>query len=325
MMKVLIIGLGSIGQRHANALISLDIKNIAALRTAKGKKDIDPNLNDKIQMFKNEQEAFLWKPTHIVISNPTSLHLPYVKKAIEHNVKFFVEKPISDNLSDINLSKNVAKVNGVVGYNLRFHGLIQFVKNIIDTKKFGHVVTAQLHVGQYLPNWHPYEDYRSAYYSRKDLGGGALRTLSHEVDLMQFLFGQVKTVFAKVEKLSDLDIDVDDVTTILAETEMCKQITVHINFLDPKIKRIGIIYFSQGVLHYDFIKSTVIFINNNGDITTLYSDQENINNQYKLQMEGFLTETKSNYACSFKEGIEVLKIIEKCIQSNDEKKEICLI
>jgi predicted dehydrogenase len=324
MNRVLIIGLGSIGQRHANALVSIGIKNIAALRTSKGKKEIDSNLNDKVQMFQEEEKAFLWNPTHIIISNPTSLHLPYIKKALDRNLKFFVEKPISDNLSDISLNKNIKEINGVVGYNLRFHSLIQFVKTIIENQKFGRVISAQLHVGQYLPNWHPYENYSTAYYSRKDLGGGALRTLSHEVDLMQFLFGSVKTVFAKVQKLSDLEIDVDDVTNILAETNLCKQVNVHINFLDPNIKRNGTIYFSEGVLEYDFIQSTVKFVYNNGKSEDIYNSIEDINKQYILQMIEFIEE-KSSFGCSFNEGVSVMEIIEKCIQSNDEKKEICLI
>ena len=324
MIKVLIIGLGSIGQRHAEALKKLNISQIAALRTKKGQKDVLPMFDD-IEVFNNEEDAFNWCPTHLIISNPTSLHMHFVKIAIEKSIKFFVEKPISDNLREILALERPEKVNGVVGYNLRFHGLFRFIKGLINNNTYGKVISAQLHVGQYLPSWHPYEDYRDAYYSKKELGGGALRTLSHEVDLMQYFFGDVVSLFAKVQKNSDLEIDVDDVTNILAQTTNCPQVTVHINLLDPNIKRQGNIYFSKGVLEYDFMKSKVSFISNKGEETVLYSEKEDLGAQYEFQMKEFLYEQEPILACTFSQGISVMQIIEKCEQSNNEKKEICLI
>lgn len=324
MIKVLIIGLGSIGQRHAKAIKKLNLGFIAALRTKKGQKDVLPILDD-IKVFNNEEDAFNWQPTHIIISNPTSLHLHFVKIAIQKGIKFFVEKPISDDLQEIIAIKNIEKAKGVVGYNLRFHGLFRLIKEIIMHKTYGEVISAQLHVGQYLPNWHPYEDYRNAYYAKKELGGGALRTLSHEVDLMQYFFGDVLSLYAKVKKNSELEIDVDDVTNIIAQTSNCPQVTVHINLLDPKIKRVGRIYFSKGVLEYDFMKSKVLFISNSGKETILYSKKEILDTQYEYQMKEFLNEKEPILACTFTQGISVMNIIEKCEESNNERREICLV
>lgn len=324
MIKVLIIGLGSIGQRHARALLALNVEQVAALRTNKGKKNIDSELQN-ILMFASKKEAFAWKPTHLIISNPTSLHLEFVKEAIKKGIKFFVEKPISDNLNQINLNHDFTQVNGVVGYNLRFHGLFKFIKELIVNKIYGEVITSKLHVGQYLPNWHPYEDYRIAYYAKKKLGGGALRTLSHEIDLMQFFFGNVESLFAKVKTDSKLEIDVDDVVNIIAKTEKCSQVAIHINFLDPNIKRLGQIYFTNGVVEYDFVQSKIIFTSNNGIESIIYSKKESLNFQYENQLQEFLFEEKPILACSYSQGIAVIQIIEKCFESNSEKREVCLI
>lgn len=324
MIKVLIIGLGSIGQRHANALISLGIKDIAALRTGKGQKDVLP-MFDNIKVFTNEEDAFNWQPTHIIISNPTSLHLHFVKIAIEKNIKFFVEKPISDDLKEILAIEKLDKAKGVVGYNLRFHGLFRLIKEFITNKTYGEVISAQLHVGQYLPNWHPYEDYRDAYYSKKELGGGALRTLSHEIDLMQYFFGEVHSLFAKVQKDSNLEIDVDDVTNIIAKTDHCAQVNIHINVLDPNIVREGRIYFTDGVVRYDFMKSKVVFISNTGEENIIYNQKESIDIQYQDQMKEFISENEPVLACTLKQGIDVINIIEKCEESNEEKREVCLV
>lgn len=312
MQKVLIVGLGSIGQRHAKALISLGIQNIAALRTRKGAKDIDSNLVDKIVMFSTEEEAFNWQPTHVIISNPTSLHKHYIARCIEKNIRFFVEKPISDKFEDVLEYQNTEIINGLVGYNLRFHGLFQYIKSAIDTAKFGKVITAQLHVGQYLPIWHPYEDYRKAYYAKKELGGGAIRTLSHEIDLAQYLFGHIETVYVKAQKLSNLETDVDDVVNMLCESEFCKQISIHINFLDPFIVRKGSIYFENGRMDYDFVNTEVKFLSYlNRKEELIYNTCEDFELQYKEQMEDFLFEDRISRACTFEQGIKVMKIIQK--------------
>jgi len=265
MNRILIIGAGSIGQRHIKALINIGERKIAIFRTGKGTKSLDIDIEKRSVIFTDEEEAFIWNPTHLIISNPTSLHWHYVQKAIDKKIKFFVEKPIADNLGDIPLVDKLSQINGVVGYNLRFHGLFKYIKGLIDNDVYGRVISAYLHVGQYLPNWHPYEDYRNAYYARKSLGGGALRTLSHELDLAQYFFGRVKSLFAKVQKVSDLEIDVDDLTSIIAKTEGCEQVSIQINLLDPIITRVGRIYFGKGVVEYDLIKSIVTFTANNGN------------------------------------------------------------
>ncbi len=324
--RVLIIGLGSIGQRHAHALLALGVKNIAALRTGLGNKLIDDILIQQIKMFTNGEDAFNWEPTHIIISNPTSQHKKFIDMAIQSNVRFLVEKPIADNFRDINNQTDTRLKNGIVGYNLRFHGLFRFIKNIISKQLYGKAITAKMHVGQYLPNWHPYEDYRQAYYSQKALGGGAVRTLSHEIDLAQYFFGNITSVFAKIEKLSNLDIDVDDVSNLVCTSAHCQQIIIHMNFLDPKITRQGSIYFESGLLQYDYVKSEAVFIDIHcGKEKVVYSKKENYDQQYVHQMKEFLDYSKTGYACSFEEGLAVMHIIEKAEESNLIKQEICLV
>ncbi len=115
MKKVLIIGLGSSGKIHAKVLISLGITNLAVLRTGKGTLVIETDLKKYITIFENETFAFKWNPTHILISNPMSLHFSFIKKAIASNLKIFVEKPVSNNIDDINTDANYDQVIGIVG------------------------------------------------------------------------------------------------------------------------------------------------------------------------------------------------------------------
>jgi len=327
MTKVLIIGLGSIGQRHAKVLKELGVSKIAALRTLKGNKVIDPQIEKNIFMFYNEDEAFRWQPTHIVISNPTTLHHRYIQLAVEKKIKFFVEKPVVDSYEPLQSFLNKqSDYSGYVGFVLRFSSIFQFLKKLIQTGEYGKMIMAQLQVGQFLPNWHPYEDYKTGYYAQNFLGGGALRTLSHEIDLAQYLFGRFISVISKVRHLSDLEIDVDDVTTILAETEKCPLVSIFMNFLDPLILRKGTIYVAQGVIEYDWVSKTVTFIDNQtSKKIVLFQSDESTDLPYILQMKEFLSVNESGIACSLSEGMETMRIIESCEKSDVCKKEISLI
>jgi predicted dehydrogenase len=311
-----------------NALLELGETEIAALRTNKGQKKVGPELEQKVLSFHIEEEALGWEPTHMIISNPTSLHIHYIKLAEKHNIKYFVEKPVCENLSEteeISAMSEKKLKNGIVGYQLRFHGVFLFIKECIDSHKYGDIVTARMHVGQYLPFWHPYEDYRKGYYAQKSLGGGALKTLSHELDLARFLFGKINSIFSKVEKLSKLEIDVDDVCDLIVQTDDCKRLTIHINFLDPQIVRTGTVYFDKGVMQYDFMKGVIHF----SDYTTketkeVYNTNEGINAQYIRQMQHFVMHDESSLSCKITEGIEAMKFIEACELSNHQNKTICL-
>ncbi len=329
MNKVLIIGAGSIGQKHIRALLSIGEKNIAAFRTGKGQlKNLAKDIKEHVKIYQDENAAFAWKPTHVIISNPTNLHLEYLIKTIQLGAKVFVEKPI---VHDYTILKNatvsaseIKKYNGVVGFNLRFHGLFKKIKEIISTYQYGNILSANLIAGHYLPFWHPYENYRNSYASRKCLGGGVLRTLCHEIDLAYHLFGKVIKVFARIENLSSLEIDVDDSVDIIINSENCKRIYIHLNYLYPLPLRKGNILFEKGLLEYDYYMGTLFFTDYNDiKIKNIYSTDKSYDKQYIIQMKNFLAD-KSKAACTLKEGIEEMRIIALCEKSSKNGKEICL-
>ena len=325
MNNILIIGCGSIGQRHLEALIKLGEKNIAAYRTFKGsKKKFQDDLGKNVKTFYDLDEAINWEPTHIIISNPTKFHLKYLKIGIENNNKIFIEKPISDSIDDIvnsGLSKKkiINYKRGIVGYNLRFNKLFQTIYNVIKSKKYGNVISAYLEVGHYLPFWHPYEDYKKSYAARKDLGGGVINTLSHEIDLTYYFFGRIKKVFAHVEKISNLEIDVDDNTDIFIKSQNCKSVRIHMDYLKPKPIRKGEIQFDKGLLEYDFNNSIIFFTDYNKKSRVIIFDEKvEYNQQYIDQMKFFVSDNKNKIACTLNEGIDILEIIKKCKLSNKE-------
>jgi predicted dehydrogenase len=328
MSRFLIIGLGSIGFRHLKCLIELGVKDIAALRTNRGAINDNSELLEKIIVFHDINSALEWNPTHIIISNPTSLHLHYFKLLFKLNINLFIEKPLFGDFNLVSRDElflnDINNINGLVGFNLRYHGLFKEIKKIIEKSKYGIPCTSSFEVGHYLPYWHPYEDYRNSYVAKKSLGGGALRTLSHEIDLAQYFFGTFKKVFAKINKVGFLDIDTDDCVDIYLENEFCKSITIHIDLLCPRVKRRGLIYFEKGLLEYDFIESTIQFTAYETNMVELvYSEKDDYNQQYLAQMKDFIN-GRTSVGCTIPEGLNVDKVISFCEMSSEKGVELCL-
>jgi predicted dehydrogenase len=246
--------------------------------------------------------------------------MDYILKAIEHNVDALIEKPLVSNYQEIVVVE--AKLRGrknkiCVGFNLRFHPIVQEICKIITANKYGKVLKADLYVGEYLPFWHPYEDYRSSYAARKELGGGALRTLCHEIDMGQYWFGDYGKIFSKVSKISDLVIDADDSTDILAEMKNGSLLKISMDYLNPVIERRGRILFQKGLLEYNFTDMEITFTDyaTQKHLPLLKLENYDYNDQYRRQMEAFISKSNQEI-CTLEEGINVSRIIDKCEQSS---------
>ncbi|PWI48905.1 hypothetical protein CEE45_04015 [Candidatus Heimdallarchaeota archaeon B3_Heim] len=311
-MKIGIIGLGSIGRRHARCLHKIGVTDIVALRTGKGtKKELSEDLKNIKEVFDRE-DFYSLNLDGLIISNPTSFHVESMKTALEYEIPILIEKPIASSLESIEKLKihDLSKI--LVGYCLRYDEIINVVKEFIDSNRLGRIFKAHLFCGQYLPLWHPYAEYRTEYYSRKDLGGGALRTLSHEIDLMHYFFGNVDELFASVEKLSNLEIDVDDNVHIFCRMKGGSRIHVELDYLNPTYQRTGRILGEVGELTYSFSNKKVSFTDFKGKTEIVY---ENLvldpNGMYLNQIKDFINLIKDQVRvrCTFNDGVEVMKII----------------
>ena len=213
-MKILVIGSGSIGTRHATNLlahaeVALLDKNFEKVRTVA--EDVGA------KYFSEIEKAWEWRADGVIVAVPNHLHMEYANQAIEHGIKtILIEKPIShslDGVQDLIKKAEQKNVSVFVVTNMRFHNAIQVLKKNID--RIGKPLFAQGHVGNYLPNMRPGVDYRTVYAAHKDQGGGTLLDAIHEIDYMSWLFGKVKRVFAHTATLSDLEIDVEDYAAVI--------------------------------------------------------------------------------------------------------------
>lgn len=254
-MKTLIIGLGSIGQRHTRNLRALlgDSVEIIAYRVRRLTHVVTPamgvdqerNVEDvyNIRTFHSLEAAIAEKPVIAYVCNPSSLHVAITRTCILAGCDVFVEKPLSDSLEGTEELVELARRNkriAMVGYQLRFHPCVIRLTEIVRSGVLGNLLGVRATIGEYLPNWHPYEDYRFTYAARADLGGGVVVTQIHEFDYLYSLFGLPSRIYALGGHWSDLEIDVEDTASILMEAPFGARVLpihLHQDFLQSPASR----------------------------------------------------------------------------------------
>lgn len=275
MMKALFIGLGGIGQRHLrnlHALLGKDLQ-IAAYRVRRNKIVLTDqlkvsegeSLEEKysIRTFGDLSDALAWKPHLAFICNPSKLHLPCAMKAAEAGCHLLIEKPLSHDLEGTEELAVLLEAKGKIGmvaYQLRFHPLIKSVREILETKVLGRIISVSAEVGEYLPGWHPYEDYRQMYASREDQGGGVILSQIHEMDYLYSFFGLPKRIFALGGHLSSLEIDVEDTASVLMECFVNGQnipVHLHQDYIQRPPSRGLKIVGNDGMISIDFRSLTL--------------------------------------------------------------------
>lgn len=232
-MRILIAGLGAIGQRHARNLRTLrgDGVELLAYRQRRLKQVITESLSSDasrdveeelgVTTFDDLDAALAARPDAVFICTPSSQHVAIAQRAADAGCHLFIEKPVSNTLDGVGqLLQSVAdrKLIAVVGCQWRFHPCVIALHVLLTTRSLGDVRSAELDYADYLPDWHPYEDYRTSYAARAELGGGVVLTQIHDYDLAFWLFGAPRAVRAAGGHLSDLEVDVEDTVDATLET-----------------------------------------------------------------------------------------------------------
>jgi len=244
-LKILVIGLGGIGQRHTRNLRALlgDSVEIIAYRVRRLTHVVTPtmgadqerNVEDvyNIRTFHSLDEALAEKPDVAYICNPSSLHVAVTRACLIAGCDIFLEKPLADSLDGtaelVDLARTHKRI-AMVGYQLRFHPCIIRLAEIVRSCVLGNLLGVRAVVGEYLPKWHPYEDYRIMYAARADLGGGVVLSQIHEFDYLYSLFGLPSRVYALGGHWSDLEVDVEDTASILMEAPLgSRSLPIHLH------------------------------------------------------------------------------------------------
>jgi predicted dehydrogenase len=213
--RILIVGLGSIGKRHLR--IARELKPNADIRILRHQECLDiPESSNGC--FSNIEEALAFKPQLAIIANPATFHMSIAQPLAEIGTHLLIEKPLStttDGIERLIKTCHKNKISLLIGYNLRFLPSLRMYRKILNENKIGKVLSVRCEVGQYLPSWRPNANYKDNVSARKELGGGVLFELSHEVDYLRWIFGEINWVKASLSKQSNLDVDVEDTAHLI--------------------------------------------------------------------------------------------------------------
>ncbi len=308
--KILLIGLGSIGKRHLANLQKIRPEIQIFILTSK--KDSDFGLGKYVSTL---DEALSHKPHAAIVCNPSTVHLQTSMRLVEEGVHVLIEKPLSSSLEGVKsfasyVESNKARV--MVAYNLRFRDSLEFFKKIIDNKTYGEVFSVISEVGQYLPDWRPGSDYRVGVSANKNLGGGALLELSHELDYLSWIFGIPVSISSNLMKVTSLEIDVEDYVSselIFTKGERFIPCHVHLDFIQKKPCRFCKVICSEGELTWDAIKDQVIFHDSK---EVLFQGSRNTNDSYIDELNSFIEclEKGIEFKSTLNESVLVMKIIQ---------------
>ncbi|HEY7060819.1 MAG TPA: Gfo/Idh/MocA family oxidoreductase [Chloroflexota bacterium] len=258
-MRVLVCGLGSIGKRHARNLAALGAGEVVGFDPREDRR-AEAAAELGIVTVGRLDEAWEREPQVAFITAPTSLHVPLATEAAAHGCHLFVEKPLSDSFAGVDALLETVRARGLVtlvGCNLRFHPGLVRVKRLIDDGAVGRVVAARIEVGQYLPDWHPYEDYRQGYSARRALGGGVILDAIHELDYARWLLGEVARVAAFAGTLSDLAIETEDVAAILLRFASGAIGEVHLDYVQRAYSRTCHVVGTEGTIRWAYTAGAV--------------------------------------------------------------------
>ena len=305
-MRILIVGLGSIGRRHLTCLSEMLNVKVASLRTTKGALKKSENVIE----FTSLDTAFEFKPDGVIVANPTSLHIESAEPFLKRGIKTLIEKPIGFSSTDANPLKKYSSLVRVA-YCYRFHEINRLVSKIYSEEK---IFKVSFRRSYYLPKWHPYADYRTEYTAQKKMGGGVIRTLSHEIDLMIHWFGVPDAITGVIDKISDLEIDTDDCAFFSCRYHKKKmRVNFDLDFFSPVNVNIGEIYSSKGKYQWDTNRFKFTAYDEEKSSTNILFEVNNINQMYSRQMMDFVkfVESGESQNANLEQSIEVLKVIEK--------------
>lgn len=325
--KFLVIGLGSMGKRRIRNLLYHNIKkeNIIGFDPRKDRRT-EAEKTYGIKTYKSFKGALKIIPDVYIISTPADKHYIYFLDAIKNKRHFFVEHPVTDKGYRKILNSRDKSFVMAPSCTLIFHPAVKMIKKILEEKKIGEIISFQYHLGQYLPSWHPWEDFRKVYFSKKNTGA-CREMFGFELVWLTFALnlGGVSKIAGFTEKLSDLDMAADDRYSAILKFKNRISGNMVIDLISKKPFRTLRVIGSNGVLEWEWQENKIkIFrdqkINNNSnhkwqiiDLKKGKKEKDYIvtEDAYEEEMGHFLSaiQNKSKYPFTFKDSQEHLKTL----------------
>jgi predicted dehydrogenase len=321
--RILIVGLGSIGKRHLR--LARELLPNADIRVLRHQASSEvPEYSNGC--FFSIEESIAFAPQIAVIASPAPFHIPTAQALAEVGVYLLIEKPLSDSLNGAMQLVETCQKQGTVlltGYNLRFLPSLQRFRDLIGEGVVGKVLSVRCEMGQYLPSWRPDNDYRQGVSARRELGGGVLLEISHELDYLRWVFGEVEWVKATLSHQSILEIDVEDTAHLTLGFALAvngHQLigSVNLDFIRHDTTRLCIAIGEKGSLRWNGLTGEVsLYEAGEKEWLELFSHPDQRDDTYLAEWKNFIaciTEHKTTLITG-EDGLKVLQIIEAARRS----------
>ena len=323
--RVLVVGCGSIGRRHARNLKSLGVEQLGFCDTSV---ETLQQCHEELpgETFSDYGEALKkFGPDVVLICTPPVFHVQEALAALRTRAHVFIEKPLSHESSGIQALIAEARRrdrNVQIGYNMRFHPGLQILKDLIDSGKIGSVLWLSAEVGQYLPDWRPWQNYRESYSARHELGGGIILDGSHELDYICWLLGRPTEVTCRAEHLSSLDVDVEDSAWIYLSFPERRRAELHLDFVQRAYTRTCKVVGETGTALWDFSVQEVRWFSAEQGTWNSIPYVFEANDMYVAEMVHFLESlgSRTGPMIDLEQGRDVIRVVEAAKRSSEEGK-----
>lgn len=321
--RLLIVGYGSIGKRHLRiARETLPEADIRVLRH----QPYDATLELADGCYSSLEETCAFAPQAAVIANPAPFHLDTALALTAVGSHLLIEKPLSHTTNGVQRLLQSVREKGLilqVGYNLRFLSSLEKFRERIRAGAIGRVLSVHAEIGQYLPSWRPETDYRLSVSAKQELGGGVLLELSHELDYLRWIFGEVAWVNAWLGRQSGLVIDVEDTAHLTLgfkpdTSGWAPVATLCLDFVRHDTTRACIAIGEQGSLRWDGLTGRVdVHLAEGADWQPVFHHAHQRNESYRAQWQHFLNSVQTGLTprVAGEDGLAVLEIIQAARQS----------
>jgi len=328
--KLAIIGLGSIGRKHLELVKTIDSNiKVCAVRSGKSNHGNLKNNQEKLidKIFISINDAIDYGIQTAIISTPSPFHVECALELFASDVNVLIEKPLSNDYSNVNEVIKVEKKSkavGLIGYCFRHDSNGKFFKKMIEENKVGDILSSSIVCSSYLPNWRKEQDYSESVSAKKKLGGGVLLELSHELDYSRWLFGEFKSVFCQMNYSKTLKIETEDCVDMIIKTNNNIPLNIHLDYNTRNTNRMCIIRGTKGNLLWDIIGKKVLINYPNSSPKVIFSDSKQ--DIYHSQLVHFFNcvENRAKPLVTLDDGASTMKLIEASIKSNQSGKKIFL-
>ena len=326
-MNFLVLGCGSVGKRHLKNLIEIGINRdqIFAVDPRVDRLEEVKDLGVK-NIFKTLEEVLNENINTCIVCSPTSMHIDQSIKLLNKKINILMEKPLCNNLEGVERLIDIRNKNNLtfmMAYVFRFSPLTLKVKDLLNENKIGKVLYARGEFSEYLPDWHPWEDYRGFYMAKKNMGGGSILDQCHIMDLFHFLFGNFSSVYAFNTKISNLEIQADDIAELIVHFDNKIIGSIHTDIFGRRHNKTFEIKGTDGNITWDFYNKKVILYESNTKKETIFDNFDNdFNKCYIDELNTFISACKGDNVIypNLEVGIDTMKLIISAEKSHNSNK-----